>query len=140
VSSESKAVRLFRRIWEIYRRSAQAPGSEHAKELAAAREELQALASENLGEDYERSRIDAIAEVKAELGLRQRELAEDLSAGRITREQYLNEFSVMVAQSAGRCEAILGRADFTKLFGVAPDKARQLPESDRSTFLAGRPG
>ncbi len=128
---------FFEKLWEAYRRlisSWSALGGAEEQALAVVRAELGALASEKLGDNYDRDKVDALARMQTSYRLKQRSLAADLSASRISREQYLNTFSALLAESAAKGEAILGREDFIKLFGVTPENAPQLSESERETF------
>ncbi|HXR36661.1 MAG TPA: hypothetical protein VN754_11955 [Candidatus Binataceae bacterium] len=141
VSANKHPSRLFQKIWDAYRRliaSWSSLGSAEEQAVAAARSELEALASEKLGENYHRGKIETVARIQAEYRLRQRRLAGDLSAGRVSQEQYLNTFSALLAEAGARYEAILGREDFLKLFGVTPENAPRLSESERNIFLSDR--
>jgi hypothetical protein len=142
VGANRQPSRLFQKVWDAYRRliASWSSVSSSAEEqvFAATRAELEALASEKLGENYNRDTIETVARMQAEYRLSQQRLASDLSAGRISQDQYLSSFSALLAESGSRYEAILGREDFFRLFGVTPENAPRLSASERNIFLSNR--
>ena len=101
------------------------------------RAELKTLADAFLGEDYDIGKLEKVIALQDRIFVERERLAESLSDGRISREEYLREFGERIDRIASRCEDILGRRDFEALFGVRPADMKKT--IDREIFLSEAP-
>jgi hypothetical protein len=141
VGANKQSGGLFQKVWDAYKgllSTWSSVGGVEEQTLAMVRAELEALASEKLGHNYDRDKVDTVARMQASYRLKQRSLARDLSTGHISREHYLNTLSALLAESAAKGEVVLGRDDFVKLFGVTPEGASRLSDTERERFLSNR--
>lgn len=97
-------------------------------------EQFMAMADAFLGPHFDRVKLAQVEQVQLALHDAQASLARELDSGRIERARYVDEVNQLHANIAQRCESILGRADFLKLFGVAPFEVGAY--IDKEEFLA----
>ncbi len=92
------------------------------------------MAEMQLGSDYDRHKIEAVALVQTRLQAHQIELAGQFQRQEMSPERYFDLVTGLQQEAAKQTEAILGRVDFEKLFGVSVADASKL--ADREIFLA----
>lgn len=97
-------------------------------------EEFMAMADALLGPHFDRVKLAQVEQVQLALHDAQASLARELDCGRIERARYVDEVNQLHVNIAQQCESILGRADFLKLFGVAPFEVGAY--IDKEEFLA----
>jgi hypothetical protein len=129
VVSPSTTSKLFHRIDDLY--SSLDPDSPASPDP---RRELYALVEVQLGSDYDRRKIEAVAIVQQRLQTQQGELAAKLQNREMTPARYFDLVTGLQYEAAQQTESILGRVDFEKLFGVSAAEAPTLAEKE--TFLA----
>lgn len=117
--NDSKSARLAHGIRKIYADPA-------TDESTIALRELEALAREQLGEGYDRQKIAAVAEYQRQWREKQQDFTERLKQGYLSPEGYRLILRQVVAETAERCEAVLGSEDFERLFGVPAKDAADL--------------
>jgi hypothetical protein len=122
MASDPRSLQLANKIREIYRRFTSMPPSPEQKRTVA-RDELFALASVNLGENYDRQKMSQIADLQEQLRDKQLLLATELQEGKLKTDDYLSALRSLHIQTATRCREILGQGDFQRLFGVPADAA-----------------
>lgn len=93
-------------------------------------EEFMAMADAFLGPHFDRAKLAQVEALQLDLHDAQTRLTIDLDARRIGRSLYVDELNKVHAHIAQRCEAILGSADFEKLFGIAPSEAGAFIDKD----------
>lgn len=138
VGANKQSGGLFQKVWDAYKgflSSWSSLGGAEEPTFAMVRAELEALACEKLGDNYDRDKVDAVIRMQASYRSKQRSLASDLSTGRISREHYLNTLSALMAESAAKGEAVLGHDDFVKLFWRNP-RQRDPPVRRRARQLS----
>lgn len=97
-------------------------------------EEFMAMADAFLGPGFDRVKLAQVERLQVDLHDAKARLARDLDTRRIDRSRFVDEVNKVHADIARRCEAILGRSDFQKLFGIAPSEAGAC--IDKEIFLA----
>lgn len=97
-------------------------------------EEFMAMADAFLGPHFDRVKLAQVELLQLALHDALANLARELDSHRIERSRYVDEVNKVHADIAQRCEAILGRSDFLKLFGVTPLEAGGY--IDKEVFLA----
>lgn len=97
-------------------------------------EEFMAMADAFLGQQFDRLKLAQVERLQLDLHDAQARLASDLDSGRIGRPLYVDELNKVHTDIAQRCEAILGSADFQKLFGITPSEAGAY--IDKEVFVA----
>lgn len=83
-------------------------------------EEFIAMADAFLGADFDRAKLAQVELLQLALHEGQARLCEELDSNRIDGARYVEEANMLHARIASQCEAILGPADFLRLFGVSP--------------------
>jgi hypothetical protein len=112
---EAKAAKLSEKLDRVYeRRDSATPVS---------RQELQAMAEVYLGENYDRSKIDAVARLQEAMQESHKALVSDFKSGRINAGIYVDRLRAVLLETAKKCEQVLGAEDYFKLFGVTPAAA-----------------
>ena len=120
-ANKSKSAQLADNIRQIY--SQAGPTTDDS---TIARQELEALARVQLGEDYDPKKIAAVAEFQRSWRESQQRLTERLKRGDVSPEGYRAILRQLIAETASHCEAILGDHDFERLFGVPAKDAADL--------------
>jgi len=82
-------------------------------------EEFMAMADAFLGPDYDKGKLQQVEQLQLELHAHQARLAADFQSRQLDEQAFVDESNRLSAFIAARCEAILGAADFHKLFGAA---------------------
>lgn len=65
-------------------------------------------------------------------------MGRELEGGRISRENFLRLFNDLMALTFERCQEILGKKDFERLFGGSVDQVRNVIEPSIFLGLSGR--
>jgi hypothetical protein len=131
-------VRLSKRIEEIYAAHPEALNPTEQEDLEIGKREMLALFSANLGDEYDRKKVNQIAELHRRLQEARLYLGRELESGRISREHFLKVFNDLLALTFERCQEILGKKDFERLFGGSVDQVRNLIEPSIFLGLSGR--
>lgn len=97
-------------------------------------EEFMAMADAFLGPQFDRVKLAQVEKLQVDLHEGQARLATELDSHRIERSLYVDEVSKLHADIAQRCETILGRSNFQKLFGILLAEAGTC--IDMEVFLA----
>ncbi len=137
MSSGNKSVQLSKRLGEIYAAHPEALNPTEQEDLEIGRLEMLALFGAHLGGDYDQKKINQVAGLDRRLQEARLYLGRELEGGRISREHFLKVFNELAALIFERCQEILGKKDFGRLFGGSADQVRHL--IDPSIFL-GSPG
>lgn len=150
--------RISQSLWRKYGRNASADGVwpewNHCSDLAASaglRDEgvpfvsgstssggppgsqpgrLDRMIDEHLGVDYAPARRTRLRQLDALAEQEQDELVRALDEKRLTPEQYLERFTRMAGELFERYEEVLGRDDFVRLFGAAPEDALDIADPE----------
>lgn len=117
--NDSKSAQLAHGICQIH-------SDPTTDESTIARRELEAMARVQLGEDYDRQKIAAVAELQRQWREKQQDFTERLKQGYLSPEGYRLILRQVIAETAQRCEAVLGSEDFERLFGVPAKDAADL--------------
>lgn len=96
-------------------------------------EEFVAMTEAFLGPDYDGEKLAQVESEQLALQQTQARLADDLAMQRIGPSEYLNRVNRIHAETAQRCESILGAEDFEKLFGVPVSEIG--PYIDKEAFM-----
>jgi hypothetical protein len=124
-----KAVETFNvRIAAIH-----GPGGEGGDVMDVRHEEFMAMADAFLGPGFDRAKLAQVESLQLALQEGQARLCEELDAHRIDGSRYVDEANMLHARIARHCEAILGPADFLRLFGVSPSAVSA--HIDKDLFL-----
>jgi hypothetical protein len=119
--NQSKTSQLADGIREIYRHA----GSVTDEELIR-RQELEALARDRMGNDFDSAKIANVAELHRYWRFQQRELADKVKRGEISPDEYVAALKQATSVTAQYCEMILGVDGFQLLFGVPAASATDL--------------
>lgn len=117
--SDDKSAQFTKSIRDIHSRP-------NADGLTVARQELEALARAQLGQDYDQRKIDAVADLQRVWRQKQRHFTERLKRGELSPEGYRHALRQIVSEMAAQCEQVLGDKDFERLFGVPAKDAADL--------------
>jgi hypothetical protein len=101
--------------------------------LALKRQELLAMATTYLGEEYDREKIKKVIEIQILADMEQDRFLARLENNEINSETYLDSLERLFAVAAKDSERILGAEDFEKLFGIPASAATAM--IDREHFL-----
>jgi len=88
-----------------------------------------------LGKTYDKRKKLEIARVQENLHNKQERLSNELQAGGVSTEDYINTLNLLIGEAFAECRRILGPKDFKRLFGAAHTKRGNFV--DRSAFLEG---
>lgn len=128
---------LDRRLAKIHGKAGAHPAirSENAKEAAmnVRHEEFQAMADVFLGKNYDRGKLGAVERLQVSIGKMQAKLSAQLDEGKLTPEQYVDQFNDELAETFENIERILGTDDFQRLFRVPRDQLGGY--IDKETFM-----
>ncbi|MGV7207797.1 hypothetical protein ACLB1G_08075 [Oxalobacteraceae bacterium A2-2] len=97
-------------------------------------EEFAAMADVYLGADFDKAKLVEIETLQVRLHAEQDALITGLESKSISPEQYVDACNKLIQDFAVRCEQVLGKADFNKLFGIERGEAGVL--IDKDIFLA----
>jgi len=96
-------------------------------------EEFMAMADAFLGPEYDRAKLRQVELLQLELHARQGQLFQALQSRQLNREAFVGESNRLGKDIALQCEAVLGPADFQKLFGASANELNSL--IDTGAFL-----
>ncbi len=96
--------------------------SSKAKDGDVRREELEAMFDVFLGSKVDPSQRREIEKLQINLLEEQEKLFSALEQKTLSTESYVDRFNDLLAFSFNRCEAILGRKDFLRLFGAPTER------------------
>jgi len=88
------------------------------------------MIDEHLGVDYAPAKRTRLRQLDALAEQEQDELVRTLDEKRLTPEQYLERFTRMAGELFERYEEVLGRDDFVRLFGAAPEDALDIADPE----------
>lgn len=97
-------------------------------------EEFAAMADVYLGAGFDKAKLVEIETLQVLLHAEQEALVAGLSAKSISLDQFVDACNKLAQDFATRCEQVLGKADFNKLFGIERGDAGAL--IDKDIFLA----
>ena len=124
---------LTKRIEEVYATHPEALNPTEEEDLEISKREMLALFGVQLGDEYDRKKVNQVAELHQRLQEARLYLGRELEGGRISREHFLKVFNELMALTFERCQEILGKRDFERLFGGSLDQVRNVIEP--SIFL-----
>jgi len=133
VAFDKKSARLSKRIEEIYAAHPEALNPSEQEDLEIGRRELLALFGAQLGAEYNPKKVNQVTDLHRGLQEARLYLGRELATGRISREHFLKIFNELMSLTFERCQEILGKKDFERLFGGSVDQVRHLIEP--SIFL-----
>lgn len=122
----SKSARLSKRIEEIYAAHREALNPTEQEDLEIGKQEVFALFGAQLGDDYDPKKVNQVADLHRRLQEARLYLGRELESGRISREHFLKVFNELMTPTFERCQEILGKKDFERLFGGSVDRVRNL--------------
>jgi hypothetical protein len=125
--------KLSKRIEEIYAAHPEALDPSEQQDLEMGERELLALFGTRLGDEYDRKKVERVVNLHRTLQEARLRLGRELQSGRISREKFLELFNEQMTLTFQKCQAILGKSDFERLFGGSVDQVRNLIEP--SIFL-----
>ena len=96
--------------------------------------EFQAMAEAFLGKDYDSAKLEEVEDLQVNLRRQQALLLQRYESGELAPETYVDSVNDLLASTLERCEQILGRTDFEKLFGASPSELAGF--IDKETFLS----
>lgn len=126
----SKGSKLFRRLSDAFSAAQEAKAGSNPTPA----QEFYALAEVQLGSSYDRHKLDAVAAIQSWLQHEQDQLSDQLDSQEMGPERYFDLMNALQYEAAVQTEAILGKVDFERLFGVSVNETKGL--ADRDTFLA----
>jgi len=136
VAFDKKSARLSKRIEEIYAAHPEALNPSEQEDLEIGRRELLALFGAQLGAEYNPKKVNQVTDLHRGLQEARLYLGRELATGRISREHFLKIFNELMSLTFERCQEILGKKDFERLFGGSVDQVRHLIEP--AIFLRSR--
>jgi hypothetical protein len=138
VASANKSAQLTKRIEEIYAAHPEALNPTEQEDLEIGQREMLALFGAQLGDEYDRKKVNQVADLHRRLQEARVYLGRELESGRISREHFLKLFNELMTLTFERCQEILGKKDFERLFGGSVDQVRNLIEPSIFLGLSGR--
>jgi hypothetical protein len=129
---------LSKRIEEIYAAHPEALNPTDQEDLEIGRRELLALFSARLGDGYDSGKVERVLELHRRLQETRLRLGKELQSARISAEEFLLLFNQQMTLTFEKCEEILGKSDFARLFGGSPDQVRNLIQPSIFLGLSGR--
>jgi len=138
VSSDNKSIQLSKRIEEVYAAHPEALNPTEQEDLEIGKQEMLALFGAHLGDAYDRKKVNQIADLHRRLQEARLYLGRELESGRISREHFLKVFNELLTLTFERCQEILGKRDFERLFGGSVDQVRNLIEPSIFLGMSGR--
>lgn len=101
--------------------------------MDARHEEFFAMADAFLGPEIDREKLAKVESLQLALDEEQAKLCDELDSHRIDGSRYVDQANALHARVALQCEAILGAADFLRLFGASPSEVSA--HIDKEIFL-----
>jgi hypothetical protein len=138
VAPASKSAQLSKRIEEIYAAHPEALNPTEQEDLEIGKREMLALFGAQLGDDYDPKKVSQVADLHRRLQEARLYLGRELESGRISREHFFKVFNELMTLTFERCQEILGKKDFERLFGGPVDQVRNLIEPSIFLGLSGR--
>ncbi len=134
----SKSAQLSKQIEEIYAAHPEALNPTEQEDLEIGERELQALFGVQLGDEYDRKKVQQVRRLHRRLQEARLYLGKELESGCISRQHFLKVFNELMALTFERCQDILGKKDFERLFGGSVDQVQHLIEPSIFLGLPGR--
>lgn len=135
--SASLIEELDRRLAEIHGLDCSINGKPREKtkeaKMDVRHDEFQAMADVFLGENYDRTKLEAVEGLQIALRQQQETLLERYKGGQMAPEQYVDEFNKGLLETFASIERVLGARDFLRLFGAPIDQLGGY--IDKETFL-----
>lgn len=117
-----------RRIAAIHGLDNPNPAPRKVKEIPDIRHlEFQAMVDVFLGADFDPTQVKEIEDLQIALDKQQAGLYTQYEAERLAPEEYVDRVNAAIAETFEKCEHILGRENFLKLF--------QAPQSECAAFI-----
>ncbi len=138
MSPVNKSVQLSKRIEEVYAAHPEALNPTEQEDLEIGKQEMLALFGAQLGTAYDRKKVSQVADLHRRLQEARLYLGRELESGRILQEHFLKVFNELLTLTFERCQEILGKRDFERLFGGSVDQVRNLIEPSIFLGLSGR--
>jgi len=138
VSSLNKTAQLSKRLEEVYATHPEALNPTEQEDLEISKREMLALFGAQLGDEYDRKKVSQVVDLHQRLQEARLYLGRELEGGRISRENFLRFFNDLMALTFERCQEILGKKDFERLFGGSVDQVRNVIEPSIFLGLSGR--
>jgi len=138
VSSPNKTAQLSKRLEEVYATHPEALNPTEQEDLEISKREMLALFGAQLGDEYDRKKVSQVVDLHQRLQEARLYLGRELEGGRISRENFLRFFNDLMALTFERCQEILGKKDFERLFGGSVDQVRNVIEPSIFLGLSGR--
>ncbi len=138
MSPANKSVQLSKRIEEVYAAHPEALNPTEQEDLEVGRQEMLALFGAQLGDAYDRKKVSQVADLHRRLQEARLYLGRELESGRISQEHFLKVFNELLTLTFERCQEILGKRDFERLFGGSVDQVRNLIEPSIFLGQSGR--
>jgi hypothetical protein len=138
VGFASRNAELSKRIEEIYAAHPEALSPTEQEDLEIGERELWALFGVQLGDEYDREKVEQVTRLHRRLQEARLYLGKELESGRISRQHFLKMFNELMALTFERCQDILGKKDFERLFGGSVDQVQHLIEPSIFLGLPGR--
>ena len=138
MSSLNKTAQLSKRLEEVYATHPEALNPTEQEDLEISKREMLALFGAQLGDEYDRKKVSQVVDLHQRLQEARLYLGRELEGGRISRENFLRLFNDLMALTFERCQEILGKKDFERLFGGSVDQVRNVIEPSIFLGLSGR--
>lgn len=138
MASANKNAQLTKRIQEIYAAHPEALNPTEEEDLEIGKREMLALFAVQLGDEYDQKKVNQVRELHKRLQQTRLYLGRELESGRISREHFLKVFNELMTLTFERCQEILGKRNFERLFGGSLDKVQHLIEPSIFLGLSGR--
>ena len=138
MSSLNKTAQLSKRLEEVYATHPEALNPTEQEDLEISKREMLALFGAQLGDEYDRKKVSQVVDLHQRLQEARLYLGRELEGGRISRENFLRLFNDLMALTFERCQEILGKKDFERLFGGSVNQVRNVIEPSIFLGLSGR--
>jgi hypothetical protein len=138
VASLNKNAQLSKRLEEVYAAHPEALNPTEQEDLEISKREMLALFGAQLGDEYDRKKVNQVVDLHQRLQEARLYLGRELEGGRISRENFLRLFNDLMTLTFERCQEILGKKDFERLFGGSVDQVRHLIEPSILLGLSAR--
>jgi hypothetical protein len=138
VASVNKSAQLYKRLEEVYAAHPEALNPIEQEDLEISKREMLALFGAQLGDEYDRKKVNQVVDLHQRLQEARLYLGRELEGARISRENFLRLFNDLVTLTFERCQEILGKKDFERLFGGSVDQVRHLIEPSIFLGLSAR--
>ena len=138
MASLNKNAQLSKRLEEVYAAHPEALNPTEQEDLEISKREMLALFGAQLGDEYDRKKVNQVVDLHQRLQEARLYLGRELEGGRISRENFLRLFNDLMTLTFERCQEILGKKDFERLFGGSVDQVRHLIEPSILLGLSAR--